>query len=322
MAKLTGTNPDQVPTNADLGTMAYQDKDNVKVGSFTSNGIDDNATSTAMTLDSSGNLLVGTTDTNLSNNTGTDTGFGVISGELQVARDGGVAMFNRTSTDGAIATFRKDGTTVGSIASKDGSNIIVGSNNCGLSFQTGTVRPRTMANGTSDGVNDLGTSDSRFKDLYLSGGVYLGGTGSANKLDDYESGTWTPVFRGGTSAGSYTYGEQQGHYIKIGDQVTAWCNLTNIATTTAGSGIIQISGLPFAANWMSNFNGDAVGSFSVNGFTGLDGDYIMVVVPDNTSSIFLYKQTGTNNTTTVIDVTDKVGSGSDCRGFVTYYVGG
>ena len=32
MAKLTGTNPDQVPTNADLGTMAYQDKDNVTLG--------------------------------------------------------------------------------------------------------------------------------------------------------------------------------------------------------------------------------------------------------------------------------------------------
>ena len=31
MAKLTGTNPEQVPTNADLGTMAYQDKDNVKI---------------------------------------------------------------------------------------------------------------------------------------------------------------------------------------------------------------------------------------------------------------------------------------------------
>jgi len=35
MAKLTGTNPDQVPTNADLGTMAYQDKDNLQVGSVT-----------------------------------------------------------------------------------------------------------------------------------------------------------------------------------------------------------------------------------------------------------------------------------------------
>ena len=31
MAKLVGTNPDQVPSNADLGTMAYQDKDNVNI---------------------------------------------------------------------------------------------------------------------------------------------------------------------------------------------------------------------------------------------------------------------------------------------------
>jgi hypothetical protein len=38
MAKLTGTNPDQVPTNADLGTMAYQDKDNLQVGSVTASG--------------------------------------------------------------------------------------------------------------------------------------------------------------------------------------------------------------------------------------------------------------------------------------------
>ena len=36
MAKLTGTNPDQVPTNADLGTMAYQDKDQIKVGTIES----------------------------------------------------------------------------------------------------------------------------------------------------------------------------------------------------------------------------------------------------------------------------------------------
>ena len=32
MAKLIGTDPNQVPTNADLGTMAYQDKDNLAVG--------------------------------------------------------------------------------------------------------------------------------------------------------------------------------------------------------------------------------------------------------------------------------------------------
>ena len=38
MAKLTGTNPDQVPTNADLGTMAYQDKDNLQVGNVEAKG--------------------------------------------------------------------------------------------------------------------------------------------------------------------------------------------------------------------------------------------------------------------------------------------
>jgi len=32
MAKLIGTNPNQVPTNADLGSMAYQDANNAKIG--------------------------------------------------------------------------------------------------------------------------------------------------------------------------------------------------------------------------------------------------------------------------------------------------
>ena len=41
---------------------------------------------------------------------------------------------------------------------------------------------------------------NRFKDLYLSGGVYLGGTGAANKLDDYEEGTWTPTLGNGATA--------------------------------------------------------------------------------------------------------------------------
>jgi hypothetical protein len=29
--------------------------------------------------------------------------------------------------------------------------------------------------------------------IEVSDGVYLGGTGAANKLDDYEEGTWTPT---------------------------------------------------------------------------------------------------------------------------------
>ena len=35
MTKLIGTAPNQTPTNADLGTIAYQDKDNLRVGTVT-----------------------------------------------------------------------------------------------------------------------------------------------------------------------------------------------------------------------------------------------------------------------------------------------
>ena len=177
MAKLTGTNPDQVPTNADLGTMAYQDKDNVNVGSFTSNGIDDNATSTAMTLDSSGNLLVGTTliNTTGSSSSGTTVGLELqANGELQVGSDGDkCAIFNRQSSDGEILRFRKDGTTVGSIGNNSTNLTINGVGALELQ-EGGTTRAYVESTGIHPWVNntyDLGTSGSNWKDLYLSGGV-------------------------------------------------------------------------------------------------------------------------------------------------------
>ena len=36
--KLVGNDPDQVPTNGDLGTLAYQDSDNVHVGELLADG--------------------------------------------------------------------------------------------------------------------------------------------------------------------------------------------------------------------------------------------------------------------------------------------
>ncbi len=52
-----------------------------------------------------------------------------------------------------------------------------------------TIVVPTNASGTNlDASLDLGAAGVRYKNLYLSGGVYLGGTGSANYLDDYEEG--------------------------------------------------------------------------------------------------------------------------------------
>jgi hypothetical protein len=127
---------------------------------------------------------------------------------------------NRLSTDGTIASFEKDGTTVGSIACKSGS-MYIGSNLTPsfIKFSTNTLQPCTSVGGDSDNTLQLGDSNNRFKDLYLSGGVYLGGTVAANLLDDYEEGTWTPTVAGGTAG----YTVQTGRYTKIGNIVRLRC---------------------------------------------------------------------------------------------------
>lgn len=160
-------------------------------------------------------------------------------------------------------------------------------------------------------------------DLTASGGIYLGGTGSDNLLNDYEQGTWTPTIRGAGTAGTYTYEENQGHYVKIGNQVTAWINITNVTQSSAGSSTMRLEGLPFTCNWQSGFNGVGVGVLSVDGWSGIDGDYMVPTIGDNQSYITFYYMNGTNNDLTSLSITNLTESGTaDIRGFVTYYTGG
>ena len=51
----------------------------------------------------------------------------------------------------------------------------------GLRFHISGILPTDNTGGIIDADADLGVSAYRFKDLYLSGGVYLGGTGAANQ---------------------------------------------------------------------------------------------------------------------------------------------
>jgi len=81
-------------------------------------------------------------------------------------------------------------------------------------------------------------------DLTLSGGIYLGGVGSANKLDDYEEGTFSPIISGGTSAGTVTYNTRIGQYTKVGNLVTVWMNIN--WSSGNGSGSLMVKGLPFS----------------------------------------------------------------------------
>lgn len=98
----------------------------------------------------------------------------------------------------------------------------------------------------TDNTDDMGTAAKAWKDLYLAGGIYIGGTTSANYLTDYEEGSWTPVIGGDVSTSGQTYGTQYGSYTKIGNlvHVNFHAILTAKGTIT---GTAQIQGLPFAS---------------------------------------------------------------------------
>ena len=93
-------------------------------------------------------------------------------GELSVVRDANHAfILNRLSSDGNIALFQKDGTTIGVIQAYYG-DMKLGTGDTGLIFGDGqdAIYPATTVTAASrDAAIDLGLSTARFKDLYLSG---------------------------------------------------------------------------------------------------------------------------------------------------------
>ena len=192
----------------------------------------------ATRIDASGNLLVGHTSafSPISN-----SGSGVTataSGQLLAGHAGPPLYVNREDSDGDIAVFRKDGTAVGSIGTNGGRVYTAGPSR-GIKFGNVSADPCTNTGATADNSYDLGGSSVRWKDLYISGGVYLGGVGSSNKLDDYEEGTWTPT------GSSITFAEQVGLYVKIGNVVHVGARVT--FPTTSDSGDAKITGLPFTS---------------------------------------------------------------------------
>ena len=201
--------------------------------------IDDNGNATAITIDSNENVLIGKASADGTGSIGHDIR---ATGLAYHTVDGGdVKVLNRLNSNGSILSFRKDGTTVGSIGTPfSNAMYITGPTSTGSGFvlQSDDKIYPAKAGARVDNYVDLGGSVFRYKDAYLSGGVYLGGTGSANKLEDYEEGTWTPSIVGGTVTNN-----NRSTYVKIGNLVTVYTYIT--FTSPNNGNTFEITGIPF-----------------------------------------------------------------------------
>jgi hypothetical protein len=222
---------------------------------FKSTGIDDNATSTAITIDASENVGIGTSSPS--------------------------ALIDAvTNTNDYVAKFIQSNTSNG-----DGVQIIVGS----TASADYALTVRSDAGNTSglavkaDGKVGIGTFVPS-KPLDVSGdirtstGILFGtDTAAANTLSDYETGSWTP------SGTGINTGTSKGYYTKVGNvcHLQMWVHANG---NTDGT----ISGLPFTAGHTNSAIAAGTIAFQNGSVTG-------ILSAGQNTSISLYNGTATGS---------------------------
>ena len=112
---------------------------------------------------------------------------------------------------------------------------------------------------------------------------------SSEVLHDYEEGTWTPTYRGTSTAGSTTHTTQVGHYVKVGSLVTLFFYVVWSSQNGGGHGCI--GGLP----WTGKSGSYSTGALMWNNIS-IDSNRTNVVTHQSGNSNVLYLYgSGVNN---------------------------
>jgi len=211
-------------------------------------------------LDEDGNFLLNTIISNSAldhielRDTGEIRSASLATGTITATSSGSSPLtVNRNDANGTIIDLQANGVTKSVIGYNSNGEAFLRSDLGGFRFSQSGLRPTIDGYDGNDNAADLGTSSNRFKDLYLSSGVYLGGTAAANKLDDYEEGTWTPTYTTAATPPTVSYTDTGGTYTKVGRLVTVTgriktASVDNQPGGTDAAGGLRISGLPFVVS--------------------------------------------------------------------------
>jgi len=122
--------------------------------------------------------------------------------------------------------------------------------------------------------------------ILSTGGItFNGDTATANALDDYEEGTWTPDWHGANALGTITYGSyNEASYVKIGNQVTVR-GYTEFNGSSGASGFWFIDNLPFTVGGGDNRRYRSVGSVMIENYN----------LPDDVLDVVLYVERNNND---------------------------
>ena len=213
-------------------------------------GIVDNSDATAITISSSEQVMIGTTDAGYP-----DYGDSLTLGDVDGGGgNAGMTIRSGTSSYGTFYFSDATGTAAGTYAGKMQYN----HSNNSMIFGTNSSDRLTIDSSGNVDIADGNLVVASGHGIDFSATANSSGSMASELLDDYEEGTFTPVY---TSTGlSVTHDIQNGLYTKIGDTVHFWILLGTDAVSGTGSSILQITGLPYTCkNTASSFVSGAVG---------------------------------------------------------------
>jgi len=257
-------------------------------GAFTSNGIDDNADATAMTISSDEDVMIGTTD------------------------ESSGAKFIVGSTDDDKRAFIQ-GSNQYRLGLKNGSNNHVWLGSGGAdNFRVSNSSGSTLFELNSSGNIVLPSSNA---------GIHLGVTSAtaSNLLDDYEEGDFTPAFSFTNGNGGITTSTAIGKYVKTSNFV--YFNIyIRIDSKGSASGQCRIGGIPFTPLNLSNyFQVISVGFNGTVSGQDFDGDHpYWGQLQANDATLRFYAHVGSGSIAQLGD--SDVKDGTDIRATGGYFV--